>query len=152
VQEKLISPEGTFPPVGRSLTYRFGAFQTLAQITWMKQLPDETKPAQVRCALTAVIRKLIEAPGTFDADGWLRPGFCGHQPAQAEHYISTGSLYLCSVGLLPLGLPPDDAFWNDAPARWTSQRLWAGESLPADKAMPEEKGIVEIPTLDRTAR
>ena len=25
IQERLISPEGTFPPIGRSLSYRFGA-------------------------------------------------------------------------------------------------------------------------------
>src|SRR5437016_4394985 len=31
VQERLVSPEGTFPAIGRSLAYRFGAFQLLAQ-------------------------------------------------------------------------------------------------------------------------
>jgi hypothetical protein len=40
VQERMISPEGTFPPLGRSLAYRFGAFQTLGQISLMKKLPD----------------------------------------------------------------------------------------------------------------
>lgn len=149
VQERLISPEGTFPPIGRSLTYRFGAFQTLAQIALMRQLPAEIRPAQVRCALTAVIRKLTDAPGTFDKDGWLTLGFCGHQPDLAEHYISTGSLYLCSVGLLPLGLPLEDPFWREPAARWSSQRLWAGESLSADKAMPEDRKPVEIPGLQR---
>jgi hypothetical protein len=65
----------------------------------------------------------------------LRIGFCGHQPSLAEGYISTGSLYLCSAALLPLGLPPADAFWRDPAARWTSQRLWSGEELPADHAI-----------------
>ena len=32
------------------------------------------------------------------AHGWV----CGHQPAIAEPYISTGSLYLCATALLPL--------------------------------------------------
>ena len=32
IQERLISPEGTFPAIGRSLPYRFGAFQLLAQM------------------------------------------------------------------------------------------------------------------------
>lgn len=27
IQERLIAPDGTFPPIGRSITYRFGAFQ-----------------------------------------------------------------------------------------------------------------------------
>jgi len=149
VQERLIAPDGTFPSLGRSTTYRFGAMQTLAQMALLRALPERVKPAQVRCALTAVVRRMIEAPGTFDENGWLRVGFCGHQPPLGEGYISTGSLYLCSVGLLPLGLPPADAFWSDAPARWTSQRLWSGESLPADHAMRDDGKPVEIPALKR---
>jgi len=150
VQEMLISPEGTFPPFGRSLTYRFGAFQTLAQVAWMRELPSSLEPAQVRCAMTAMIRPLIEAPGTFNSEGWLQLGFCGHQPALAEGYISTGSLYLCSVGLLPLGLPPSDPFWSGASRKWTSQRIWAGENLQADKALGESRPI-PLPTLRRPA-
>ena len=87
-------------------------------------------PAQVRGALTAVIRRTIEAPGTFDADGWLRIGFCGHQPGVGETYISTGSLYLCSVALLPLGLAPTDPFWSAPPQPWTSVRAWSGAGVP----------------------
>lgn len=138
IQERLIAPDGTFPSIGRSTTYRFGAFHALAQIAWMRELPEHVKPAQVRCALTAVVRKMIEAPGTFDDHGWLRIGFCGHQPTLAEGYISTGSLYLCMTALLPLGLAPEDEFWNTPPAHWTSQLIWSGESLPPDHAMPEK--------------
>ena len=74
------------------------------QAALRRALPDGVSPAQVRGALTAVIRRTLEAPDTFDADGWLRIGFCGHQPGVGETYISTGSLYLCSVAFLPLGL------------------------------------------------
>ncbi len=80
IQERLISPEGAFPPIGRSLAYRFGALQTLAHAALLDRLPAEVAPAQVRCALTAVIRRMIDAPGTFDTAGWLRIGFAGHQP------------------------------------------------------------------------
>src|SRR3712207_5232101 len=97
VQERLISPEGTFPPLGRSLAYRFGALQLFAQMALRRQLPDAVSPCQVRAAMTSVIRRMIEAPGTFDANGWLTLGFCGHQPGVAETYISTGSTYLCAV-------------------------------------------------------
>ena len=148
VQERLIAPDGSFPSIGRSTCYRFGAFQLLAQMAWRRELPAEVKPAQVRCALTAVIRRMIEAPGTFDDQGWLRIGFCGHQPALAETYISTGSLYLCTAGLLPLGLPPEDEFWRGAPARWTSQKLWAGENLPADHALSDVKNVT-LPILTK---
>jgi hypothetical protein len=148
VQERFIAPDGTFPSIGRSTTYRFGAFQTLAQIAWRRELPEPVKPAQVRCALTAVIRKLIEAPGTFDANGWLQIGFCGHQPALGESYISTGSLYLCAAGLLPLGLPPDDEFWSAPAAQWTQRKIWSGENLSADHAIKDVKQV-EIPMLAR---
>jgi len=135
IQERLISPEGTFPPIGRSLAYRFGAFQLLAQMALRHELPDGVSPAQVRSALTAVMRRMIEAPGTFDAGGWLTIGFCGHQPHIAEGYISTGSLYLCSAALLPLGLPPTDEFWSAPPADWTARKAWSGQDLPADHAI-----------------
>ena len=148
VQERLIAPDGTFPSLGRSTTYRFGAFQVLAQMAWRQALPADIKPAQVRCALTAVIRRMTGAPGTFDNQGWLRIGFCGHQPGLGETYISTGSLYLCSAGLLALGLPPANDFWSRAPARWTSQKLWSGEDLPADHAIHDVK-TVDIPSLKR---
>lgn len=134
VLERLIAPDGSFPSIGRSTTYRFGAFHALAQVALMGELPERTRPAQVRGAMTAVIRRTIEAPGTFDEAGWLRIGFFGHQPSLAEGYISTGSLYLCSAALLPLGLPPADPFWRAPAARWTSQLLWSGEALPADHA------------------
>jgi hypothetical protein len=135
IQERFISPEGAFPPIGRSLAYRFGAFQLLGQMALQKRLPESLRPAQVRCALTAVIRRTIEAEGTFDKHGWLRIGFCGHQPDIGERYISTGSLYLCLVGLLPLGLPPTDPFWSDPPEMWTSKRLWSGVDGQADLAL-----------------
>jgi len=135
IQERLISPEGTFPVMGRSSVYRFAALQTLGLIALRHELPATLKPAAVRAGLTAVVRRMIEAPGTFDASGWLQPGAVGHQPALKENYISTGSLYLCSVGLLPLGLPPGDPFWTEPDAPWTQKRIWSGQDIPADHAL-----------------
>jgi len=135
IQERLISPEGTFPPIGRSLAYRFGAFQLLAQIALMKELPADISPPQVRSALSLIIHKMIEAPGTFDKDGWLTIGFSGHQPGIGEIYISTGSLYLCTVGMLPLGLPQDDPFWTLPAADWTQKKTWAGQDFAIDHAL-----------------
>jgi len=137
IQERLISPEGTFPAIGRSIAYRFGAFQLLAQVALRHELPAEATPAQVRGALTAVMRRSIEAAGTFDEHGWLRIGFAGHQPGIGERYISTGSLYLCATGLLPLGLPATDAFWSDPPQPWTAQKAWSGQPFPIDHALAD---------------
>lgn len=135
IQERLISPEGTFPPIGRSLAYRFGAFHLLAQLAYMEQLPALLTNGQVRNALSAVISKMIEAPGTFDSNGWLTIGFSGHQPAIGEDYISTGSLYLCTVGLLPLGLFPEHTFWTSLAQDWTSKKAWAGNNIVTDKPL-----------------
>lgn len=135
VQERLVAPDGSFPVIGRSIAYRCGAFQGLAAAALRRRLPPSLPPAQARGALGAVIARTLDPAGTWDADGWLRIGLAGHQPALGEAYISTGSLYLASTAFLPLGLPPSDPFWS-APARaWTSRRAWAGEDLPADHAL-----------------
>ncbi len=135
IQERLISPEGTFPPIGRSIAYRCGAFQLLAQMALQKQLPDSLQPAQVRSGLSAVIAKTMYAPATFNKDGWLTIGLAGHQPEVGEPYISTGSLYLCSVAFLPLGLPAADEFWSSPSVEWTSKKAFSGKAFPIDKAL-----------------
>ncbi len=135
IQERLIAPDGSFPAVGRSLAYRCGAFQGLAQAALRRDLPKDVPPGQARAALSAVISRTLDAPDTVDAQGWLTLGLCGHQPGVAETYISTGSLYLCSAAFLPLGLPPEDPFWTDAPRDWTGKRAWAGQPIPIDKAL-----------------
>lgn len=135
ILERLIAPDGTFPPIGRSIVYRFGAFQHLAQMALQQNLPPAIAPAQVRSALTAVIQRLMDAPGMFDEQGWLTIGFCGRQDGLGEKYISTGSLYLCTTVFLPLGLPPDDEFWKGEPQDWTSKKIWSGQNLPCDQAV-----------------
>ena len=135
VQERMISPEGTFPVIGRSSTYRFGAFQTLSLVALRHQLPASLPPGAVRAGLTAVIQHMFEAPGTFDDQGWLKIGVVGTQPRMAEGYISTGSLYLCTAGLIQLGLPANDPFWTEPSRPWTQKRIWAGEDMPADHAI-----------------
>jgi len=137
IQERMIAPDGTFPPIGRSLCYRFGAFQLLAELSLRRQLPEGISPQQVRSALTVVMRRMIDTPGTFDERGWLRVGFCGHQPEIAEPYISTGSCYLCSAAWLPLGLPVADPFWSGSAMPWTSRKAWGGEQLSADHTIPD---------------
>lgn len=135
IQERLIGPDGSFPSIGRSITYRCGAFHLLAQTALLGELPPQVTAAQVRCALTAVMRRVMEPPGTFNDGGWLQIGLSGHQPHLGESYISTGSLYLCSVALLPLGLKPSDPYWAGAAEDWTSRRVWAGKDMAADHAI-----------------
>jgi hypothetical protein len=134
ILERSISPEGTFPVHGRSLAYRLGNFHLLADLAQREQLPAELEPAQVRCALTAVMHRMLEMPDTFDTHGWLTIGFCGHQPEIGEQYISTGSLYLCATVFLPLGLPCNRTFWQGK-AAWTAQKAWGGQTMIIDHAL-----------------
>jgi hypothetical protein len=138
IQERLIAPDGSYPVIGRSIAYRCGAFQVLALAAWRRALPTNVSPAQARVALGRVIRRTLGAPGTFDDQGWLRIGLAGQQPALGERYISTGSLYLCSVALLPLGLSASDAFWSAPAAPTTWEKTWSGENLPADHALEQK--------------
>ncbi len=135
IQERLISPDATYPLIGRSLAYRCGAFQLLSQLAWRQQLPPSLPEGQVRYALYSVIRRTMDAPGTFDAEGWLRIGVSGHQPGIGEGYISTGSLYLCSAAWLILGLSPEDNFWTTADRDWTEKKAWSGQAVPIDHAL-----------------
>ena len=135
ILERMISPEGTFPVVGRSMVYRNAAFQPLVQLALHEQLPASLPPAQVRCALTAVMKNIFDAPGTFDEKGWLQLGFCGYQPEIADVYTATGSLYLCTTGFLALGLWSDHAFWRNEPQEWTAQKTWRGKTVLKDHAL-----------------
>ena len=134
ILERMIAPDGTYPIVGRSICYRFGAFQLLSQAALQGFLPEEIAPSQVRCALSAVMKR-CEAGGMFDEQGWLLPGVCGYQPDLAEPYINTGSLYLCSSVFLALGLPPAHPFWSDPDRMWTTQKIWAGVNMMRDRAV-----------------
>jgi hypothetical protein len=136
IQERAINMDGTFSVTGRSITYRTGAFHHLADISLRKQLPASLPPAQVRSALTAVIKKVFDAPNTFTKDGWLNLGLYGYQPDLADSYINTGSEYLCTAVFHPLGLPETDEFWSSPSIPWTSVKVWSGQNtVPADHAL-----------------
>ncbi len=130
--ERLISPEASYPPVGRSVTYRMGAFQTLALSAWKYELPEPLTNGAVRNALTSVMQRMFADGRNFDEAGWLQMGFAGDQPGLADYYTNTGSLYMTSLVFLPLGLPADHEFWTAPDEPWTSQKAWAGEPFPKD--------------------
>jgi hypothetical protein len=135
ILERFISPEGTFPAFGRSITYRTGVFQPLAQLCLMKQLPEHISPEQVRCALTAVMKRMFSSKAVFSKEGWLQLGFAGHQPDVADSYLNTGSMYLASLVFLPLGLPPTNPFWSGACQEWSSVKAWSGQPFKKDYAV-----------------
>lgn len=130
--ERLISPEGTYPPFGRSLTYRTGAFQPLALLAWRKQLPAKLTEGQVRAALTAVHKRIFDNPTNFTPDGYLTIGFAGHQPELGDWYSNNGSMYITSESFLPLGLPAGDTFWTSKEEAWTAKKAFRNERFNKD--------------------
>ena len=134
-QERYISPEGTYPVFGRSSTYRAGMFQPLVKLALEDSLPEGIKPEQVRCALTKVLKNLF-IPSTFTADGYLTLGLVGDKQADiADYYSNTGSMYLTSLVLLPLGLPSSHPFWSGPFTEWTQLKAWKGEPFAKDYAV-----------------
>lgn len=135
LQERSIAPDGTFPAFGRSLVYRGGAFQHLADMALRDRLPKALTPGQVRAALSAVLHTTLNHEDTFHAEGWLQIGMVGHQPELAEFYITTGSLYLCTTLFLPLGLPDQHPFWTAPSEPWTAVKLFGGHRVLPDKGL-----------------
>lgn len=130
--ERMIGPDGSYPPIGRSLTYRTAVFQPLGLLAWRNRLPKSLPPGQVRGATIAAQRAVFRFADTFDANGYLTIGFTGHQPALADWYSSAGSMYLASESLLALGLPADAPYWTDPVLPWTSKRAFAGQPFAKD--------------------
>ena len=97
ILERFVSPEGTFPVFGRSITYRTGVLQPLALLSLRGWLPKELPAGQVRAAMTAVIQRMFGDNRNFNAEGYLTLGFNGSQPNISDWYTNNGSLYLASL-------------------------------------------------------
>ena len=132
ILERFISPEGTFPVIGRSTPYRMAAMQPLALLAWYQKMPSDLSNGQVRAALTKVMHRMFDEQQNFNEGGYLTIGFCGHQPETADWYTNNGSLYMTSLSFMPLGLPASHPFWTDAPQPWTQVKAWNGQPFPKD--------------------
>ena len=133
--ERTIAPDATYPLIGSCLSYRCGVFHLLSQAALLKILPRNINPAQVRCALTAVLKKQFSENQNFSNNGWLLLGLNGSQTDISESDINTGSLYFCCTVFLPLGLDASDAFWTSEPAEWTSVQAWNGHQIKRDQSI-----------------
>lgn len=144
ILERFISPEGTFPVFGRSITYRMATMQPLALIAWYQRLPAGVTNGQVRAGLTAVMKRMFASDNNFNEKGFLTIGFTGRQPNIADSYTNNGSLYMTTLSFMPLGLPAAHPFWTDAAQDWTGKRAWSEQPFPKDSHWRDE-----IRTWDR---
>lgn len=133
--ERLISPDGTYPLLGKSVAYRCGVFHLLSQAALLKILPRNINPAQVRSALTKVLQKQFGNNSNFTSDGWLIIGINGSQTDIGEDDINTGSIYSCCSIFLALGLSYNDLFWKGDFAEWTSLKAWNGHQIQPDQSI-----------------
>lgn len=139
ILERFIAPDGSFPCVGRSITYRMGAFHALAHAAWLGVLPKNLPANQVRCALSKVMDNIMSAPTLFDSEGFLTIGLYGQQEALGEGYINHGSVYLTSLIFLPLGLEPADEFWKGKDTQITWEKAWRGQNIEKDISMESRR-------------
>lgn len=136
--ERLVSPQGTYPVLGRTITCRLGAFHSMAQSVLQKNISENLSYGQLRCAMTALLKKQFDDSNfNFTENGWLKVGFTGEQFSLAEEYINIGSSYHTCTFFLPLGLPHSDSFWTSEPQEWTNLKIWQGEDSSKDKALIE---------------
>jgi len=130
--ENLIAPDGTYPPLGRSIAYRLAVFQPIAHCVLLNRISDKQTYGQLRRALTSVLTNLFIRHDPF-SDGFLTLGLCGHQPGIVEDYINSGSLYLTTLGFSVLGLSEDHPFWSAAEESTTQELCWSGKPFPPYK-------------------
>ena len=133
IQERSIAPDGSYPIAGRSIAYRMGAFHALAHGAYTQKLDEKYLPYnQARCALDKVLTKHYSAETLFDENGFLTPGLYGKQPGIVDYYSNIGSLYLCSLIFLPLGLDENHKFWSLPDTLTTWEKGWSGGDLQKD--------------------
>lgn len=130
--ERLIGPDGSYAPIGRSLTYRTAVFQPLGLLAWRKKLPKSLPEGQVRSATLAAQRAIFRNPSNFDGKGYLTIGFAGHQPTLGDIYSNAGSMYIAAESLIALGLSAKDGYWTAPGLPWTTRKAFSGEAFPKD--------------------
>ena len=122
--------DGSCPPMGRSLSYRFAESAVFAAAAL----------AGCRIPYGAARRALIKNVSYFDnglnlPDGLMKPGYRYPSPSLAESYTSEGGSLWCAKTFIALCLGEDHPFWS-AP----------GEALPIEKGkytvFPESEKIV----------
>ncbi len=135
IQERTISPEGTYPVWGRTQICRLGAFNVMSQGVLLGFIPESLSLSQIRGAMDRLLERFVSTKANFLADDFLSIGISGAQPSMAEPYVSMGSSYHCSTFFLCLGLDQNSDFWQKDATAWSSLKAFNGEDIAADHAL-----------------
>lgn len=131
-QERSINSNGEYTLHGRSLAYRFGVFHHLAKMSYEGLIDESLSPSGIKNALSQVLHQNFEQYDIFDNNGTLIKGITCEQSSVVESYISVGSLYMCSVIFIALGIDEEDEFWQGDDL-WTSKKIILGMEANLDK-------------------
>lgn len=129
--ERMISSNGTLPPVGRSLSYRTGLVHIISLLILKKQTPKNINLGKLKRGLNLLITRQLEDRDLY-TNQWLNVGYVGHQKNLGENYITTGSLYIASLVFAPLGLHPNEDFWITSESATTSEQIINDKNIQRD--------------------
>jgi len=108
----LISPTGYYPPIGRSLSYRFGAFHTIGHSLLLGYQNNQVLDKKLIDKLTLVLKFLFVENNPFDKNDFLTLGWQGYDPKIVDYYSNSGSMYSTCLGFLPLAIPEWNPIWR----------------------------------------
>ncbi len=145
-----VTPDGAFPPLGRSITGRNWLY-SLSYAAFRGVIPKDVPVGRVRAEITANLKKIYKPESLFSKAGYLRAGLYGYQPSLKDTYITQGSLYCITSLFAALGLSDTDEFWT-APAEppvWES--VW-GKENPAPELSAAEERKLWLGYMDKLCR
>lgn len=114
---KLFDSDGSYPPWGRSLSYRFAAVCIFPLAVLNGVDFDPALAGEITRRNISFFRERMLSP----ENGILPPGYLYESPALVESYTSSGGSYWAAKSFLCLLIPSEHRFWERA-------------SLPSDQA------------------
>lgn len=135
IQERTVSPIGTYPIYGRTQICRLGSFQALSYSIYKNLIPESLSKSQIKGALCSLLSAFTNNDKNYSDDYILAIGINGNQTTIAESYVSYGSAYHICNFFLCLGISPEEEYWREDVSEWTSLRVFNGNEIPSDHAL-----------------
>ncbi len=148
--ECMLSADGSFPALGRSITGRNWMF-SLSYAAFRGVIPKDVPKGRVRAELTACLKKIYQPANLFSKKGYLRAGLYGYQPSLKDTYITQGSIYCVTSMFAALGLSDTDEFWTADPQPPVWEQVW-GKGTPVPVSTPQAERELWLGYMDKLCR